>query len=106
MDEILSGFLTDDFWFGFVGAVIATAWLSMPVIEWLSGPRCKIPRKVVGISVAVGIGTLIAWLWATIDGGLKLRGLLRDGIVNGAASCLAYENIVKLWLARRKQAAV
>lgn len=106
MEEILSGILTMDFWFGFVGAVVATAWLSMPVIEWLTGPGCKLPRKIVGILVAISIGTLIAWLWATIDGGLKLRALLQDGIINGAASSLAYENIVRPWLAKRKAAGV
>ena len=104
MEQLLDGILTMDFWLGFVGAVIATAWLSMPIVEWLSGPRCKVLRKIVGIGVSIVIGTLIAWLWAQVDGGLKLRSLLRDGIVNGAASCLAYENIVRPWLARKRAA--
>ena len=105
METLLDGILTADFWFGFVGAVLVTAWVSMPVIEWLTRARCRIPRKIVGILVAVAVGTLIAWLWATIDGGLKLRALLQDGIINGAASSLAYENIVKPWLARKRAAA-
>lgn len=105
MEALLDGILTADFWFGFVGAVLVTAWVSMPVIEWLTGPGCKLPRKVVGILVAIGVGTLVAWLWATIDGGLKLRVLLQDGIINGAASSLAYENIIKPWLNRKRTAA-
>jgi hypothetical protein len=106
MEQILEGILTMDFWLGFVGAIVATAFLAQPVITALDGKVKCLPRRLLGVIIAVLIGTLIAWLWAQVDGGLKLRNLLRDGIVNGAASSLAYENIVKPWLARRKQAAV
>ena len=101
MEELLAGILTADFWLGFVGAVVATAFLTQPVMSALCG-RCGIPRRILGPLVAIIIGTLVAWLWATIgDDGLKVRALIRDGIVNGAASSLVYENIIKPWLERR-----
>lgn len=104
MEEILAGVLTPDFWFGFVGAVIATAFLTQPIVSVLCGAAwCRIPRRLIGPAVAVVVGVCMAWLWASIgDEGLKLRALLRDGIVNGAASSLVYENIIRPWIPRRK----
>ncbi len=104
MEQILDGILTMDFWLGFVGAIIATAFLAQPIVAALDGKIRCMPRRLLGVLIAVLVGTAIAWLWAQVDGGLKLRVLLRDGIVNGAASCLAYENIVKPWLARKRAA--
>jgi len=104
MEEILAGILTADFWFGFVGAVLVTAFLTQPILSALCGAGwCRVPRRLLGPIVAVAVGVLVAWLWASIgDEGLKVRALLRDGIVNGAASSLAYENIIKPWMERRK----
>lgn len=105
MDEILAGILTTDFWLGFVGVVVATAFISQPIMVTLCRASwCKIPRRLLGPLVAVCVGVLMAWLWAVIgEDGLKVRALLRDGIINGAASSLAYENIIRPWMERRKR---
>lgn len=104
MEEILAGVLTSDFWFGFVGAVLVTAFLTQPILSALCGAGwCRIPRRLIGPAVAILVGIGIAWLWGQVgeDGG-KLRALLRDGVVNGAASSIAYENIIRPWMERRK----
>ncbi len=98
MSDILGSILTADFWVGFVGAVIATAFLTQPIMDALYGPL-RISRRIVGPCVAILVGTGVALVWA----GGATATLLRDGIIYGTASTAVYENVIKPWVGRRSQ---
>lgn len=92
---------------GFVGGLIATAFCVQVVIEaaaWLFGKR--LPTKC-GIVLAVPIGILVAWAWmAGTDAKIIPGAIIKSGLINAAASTVAYENIVKPLLNRRARTGV
>jgi len=97
----LSQILDPEWMGGFVGGLLATAFLVQVVIEivdWCSSK--ELPSKL-GIAIAVPIGILVAWAWgAGVADKATVGSIVKSGLINAAASTVAYENIVKPLLAK------
>lgn len=92
----LSKVIDPAFLTGFVGGLLVTAFVVQGVMEVLRLMlRVNIPAKC-ALIVALPVGCLVAWAWTAALGGKVLEALIiRDGLINAAASTVAYENIVK-----------
>lgn len=101
----LSRVLNPEWMGGFVGGLLVTAFLVQVAIEAVKLFTGKTLPAKCGIVIAVPIGILVAWAWAAgVTEKVSLPTIIKAGLINAAASAVAYENIVKPLLAKIQNA--
>ena len=90
--------MTSDFWFGFVGALVVTAYLTKGLISFVmdKSKRTNLKRwEKIGCTLFAAMLVAVAWgMYA--DGTIVWSSLFANTLVYTFASSFAYENIVKL----------
>ena len=93
----LTNIASPDFWFGFVGALLVTAFMSKALISFVMDKMHRVSLKTwekIGCTLFTAFLVAIAWnLYATET--IQWRMLFANTLVYTFASSFIYENVIK-----------
>lgn len=101
-DAELSQLLDPTFLFGFVGGIVVTALLTIPLKSFFSDKMGRTLKKWEKVACAFVAAFVVAMAWSLRTGAVIWAEIPGNVIVYGTISGFVYENVIKPWQEKRQ----
>ena len=101
-DADIIQYLSPEFIFGFVGGILAVAFLTMPLKSFVADKMGRALKQWESVGCALVVAFVVSLAWGLRAGGITWNEIPGNVLVYVALSGFVYENVIKPWIEKKK----